>query len=262
MFTSSRQHESIPVNYRRCRLYRLSSCPRDAGRGLQGKGIRQLAPQVHGPEGKRPEYLPAEVELIVGEIRDPRAIEPALQGIDAVYHFVASVGVGQSMYQIADYTSVNNLGTATLCQVLIDRPVDRLIVASSMSINCEGLYQAADGSIRAAADRSVPQLRAADWEIRDEAGNPPTPVPTPEWEAPCLSSVYALSKYNQERVCLMMGRSYGMSAVALRFFNVYGPHQALSNPYSIVLSDFASHPLNQLSEVQEQRPAPFVEIER
>lgn len=169
--------------------------------GCKVRVFDNLTPQT------RPEYLPAEVELIVGEIRDPRAIEPALQGIDAVYHFVVSVGVGQSMYQIADYTSVNNLGTATLLQVLIDRPVERLIVASSMSIYCEGLYQAGDGSIRAAADRSVPQLRAADWEIRDEAGNRLTPVPTPEWKAPCLLSVYTLSKYDQGRLCLMVGRS-------------------------------------------------------
>ncbi len=212
--------------------------------GCKVRVLDNLTPQVHGPDRKRPEYLPAEAELIVGDIRDPHAIELALKGIDAVYHFVASVGVGQSMYQIADYTSVNNLGTATLLQVLIDRPVERLIVASSMSIYGEGLYKAADGSIRAAVDRSVEQLRAADWEIRDEAGNPLTPMPTPEWKTPYLSSVYALSKYDQERLCLMVARNYGMSAVALRFFNVYGPHQALSNPYTGVLSNFASRLLN------------------
>ncbi|MDQ6678657.1 MAG: NAD-dependent epimerase/dehydratase family protein, partial [Acidobacteriota bacterium] len=164
--------------------------------------------------------------------------------IDSVYHFVAAVGVGQSMYQIADYTSVNNLGTATLLQVLIDRPVQRLIVASSMSIYGEGLYRASDGTVRPAADRTVGQLKAGDWEIRDEAGNPLTPLPTPETKTPCLSSVYALSKYDQERLCLMVGRTYKIPAVALRFFNVYGPNQALSNPYTGVLSNFASRLLN------------------
>ncbi len=212
--------------------------------GYRVRVLDSLIPQVHGPEQARPDYLPDDVELVVGDIRDEQAIERALHGIDAVYHFVASVGVGQSMYRIADYTSVNNMGTATLLQVLIDRPVQRLIVASSMSIYGEGLYLAGDGSVRAAADRSVEQLRAGDWEIRDESGNPLTPVPTPEWKTPCLSSVYALSKYDQERLCLLMGRNYGMSTVALRFFNVYGPHQALSNPYTGVLSNFASRLLN------------------
>ena len=175
--------------------------------GYKVRVLDSLIPQVHGPNRARPEYLPDDVELIIGDIRDTQTVERALTGIDAVYHFVAAVGVGQSMYQIADYTSVNSLGTATLLQVLIDRPVERLIVASSMSIYCQGPYQAADGSIRAAADRSVPQLRAADWEIRDEAGNRLTPVPTPEWKAPCLLSVYTLSKYDQGRLCLMVGRS-------------------------------------------------------
>ena len=212
--------------------------------GYRVRAFDNLTPQVHGPGQKRPEYLPDDVELIRGDIRDGHAVERALDGIDAVYHFVASVGVGQSMYQIADYTSVNNLGTATLLQVLIDHRVERLIVASSMSIYGEGLYRAADGTVRAAVDRSVEQLKAGDWEVRDETGQPLTPVATPEWKTPCLSSIYALSKYDQERMCLMMGRTYGIPAVALRFFNVYGPHQALSNPYTGVLSNFASRLMN------------------
>ncbi len=107
------------------------------------------------------------------------------------------------------------------------------------------------GAYGAAADRSVEQLRAGDWEVRDETGETLTPVATPETKSPCLSSVYALSKYDQERLCLMVGRAYGMPAVALRFFNVYGPHQALSNPYTGVLSNFASRLLN------GQRPVIF-----
>ena len=212
--------------------------------GYKVRVFDNLTPQVHGSGQKRPGYLSKDVELITGDIRDAEAISRALDGIDSVYHFVAAVGVGQSMYQIADYTSVNNLGTATLLQVLIERRVERLIVASSMSIYGEGLYRAADGSVRAAADRSVEQLKAGRWEVCDETGEQLTPVPTPEWKTPCLSSVYALSKYDQERLCLMMGRAYRIDAVALRFFNVYGPHQALSNPYTGVLSNFASRVMN------------------
>ena len=98
------------------------------------KALDNLSPQVHGPERQRPNYLSPEVELIVGDVRDKEAVTRALAGVDAVYHFAASVGVGQSMYQIADYTSVNNVGTAVLLEALADRPVERLIVASSMSI--------------------------------------------------------------------------------------------------------------------------------
>lgn len=224
--------------------------------GYQVRVLDSLTPQVHGPGRKRPDYLPEDAELIVGDIRDEATVRRALKGIDAVYHFVASVGVGQSMYQISDYTSVNNLGTATLLQILTEKPVSRLIVASSMSVYGEGLYRAADGSIRMAVDRTIEQLRAGDWEIRDETGEILTPLPTPETKTPCLSSVYALSKYDQERLCLMVGRAYGMAAVALRFFNVYGPHQALSNPYTGVLSNFASRLLN------GQRPVIFEDGEQ
>ncbi len=212
--------------------------------GYRVRVLDSLIPQVHGPGRKRPGYLHEDVELMAGDIRDDAALKRALKGVDAVYHFVASVGVGQSMYQIKDYTSVNNLGTATLLQVLIDCPVSRLVVASSMSVYGEGLYRARSGEIRAAADRTLEQLRAGDWEVRDEAGEPLVPVATPETKTPCLSSVYALSKYDQERLCLMVGRTYNIPSVALRFFNVYGPNQALSNPYTGVLSNFASRLLN------------------
>jgi dTDP-L-rhamnose 4-epimerase len=213
-------------------------------RGCRVRAFDNLSPQVHGPGQKRPSYLDREVELIVADIRDSAALKRALRNIDAVFHFVAAVGVGQSMYQITEYTSINNLGAATLLQVLAEQPVERLIVASSMSIYGEGLYRAADGTVRAATERSVAQLRRGDWEIRDESGEPLIPAPTPETKPPCLASVYALSKYDQERMCLMIGRAYDIPVVALRFFNVYGPYQALSVPYTGVLSNFASRLLN------------------
>jgi len=148
------------------------------------------------------------------------------------------------MYQIAEYTSVNNLGTATLLQALSQRPVETLVVASSMSIYGEGLYRNSDGAIEAGGNRSLEQLKMAEWEIKDSRGRPLVPLPTPESKPPVLASVYALSKYDQERLCLMLGRAYGIPTVALRFFNTYGPNQALSNPYTGVLSNFASRVLN------------------
>jgi dTDP-L-rhamnose 4-epimerase len=148
------------------------------------------------------------------------------------------------MYDIVKYTKTNNLGTATLLEELIKRPVGRLLVASSMSIYGEGLYRRRDGTLRAGHERSLEQLKQGDWEVRDIDGEPLHPVPTPETKTPTLASVYALSKYDQERLCLIFGRAYHIPTVALRFFNVYGPRQALSNPYTGVLAIFAARLLN------------------
>ncbi|HEY7388639.1 MAG TPA: NAD-dependent epimerase/dehydratase family protein, partial [Bryobacteraceae bacterium] len=154
------------------------------------------------------------------------------------------VGVGQSMYQIAEYTSVNCWGTAVLLEELSAHPVDRLVVASSMSIYGEGLYRDADGKCRTPSERTLRQLMSGDWEMKDEQGRRLSPVPTPEDKPPALTSVYALSKFSQEKTCLMLGRAYSIPVVALRFFNTYGPNQALSNPYTGVLSNFASRVMN------------------
>lgn len=203
-----------------------------------------LLPQVHGPDAKRPSYLAAEVELIVGDVRDPTAVQQALRGVDVVYHLAAAVGVGQSMYEVAHYTSVNNLGTAVLLQALADSPVERLIVASSMSIYGEGAYRSLDGQMVTAGERPLEQLQEGRWEVSDEAGRPLEPVATPETKTPVASSVYALSKYDQERLSLIVGGAYHIPTVALRFFNAYGPRQALGNPYTGVLAIFSSQYLN------------------
>jgi dTDP-L-rhamnose 4-epimerase len=213
-------------------------------RGHRVRALDMLAPQVHGSAAVRPEYLDDDVELVRGDVRDAEAVRRALAGVDAVYHFAAAVGVGQSMYEIEHYTSANNLGTAVLLQALIERPVQRLIVASSMSLYGEGLYRRADGALVGGTDRGLDQLRRGVWELRDEHGEVLLPVPTPETKAPSLSSIYALSKYDQERMTLMIGRAYNIPTVALRFFNVFGTRQALSNPYTGVLAIFASRLLN------------------
>jgi dTDP-L-rhamnose 4-epimerase len=212
--------------------------------GHSVRALDNLCPQVHGDDCQRPSYLNKEVELQRGDVRDKDAVEKALSGVDAVVHLVALVGVGQSMYQVSDYTSVNNLGTAVLLESLIKKPVQKILVASSMSIYGEGLYRTATGSQVEGTSRPVEQLRSHDWETKDTDGGVLTPIATPEWKRPDLASVYALSKYDQEQLCLLIGRAYNIPAVALRFFNVYGPNQALSNPYTGVLAIFASRLLN------------------
>jgi dTDP-L-rhamnose 4-epimerase len=226
-------------------------------RGHRVRVLDNLDSQVHGENRRRPDYLDDDVELVNGDIRDAAAVARALQGIDTIFHLAACVGVGQSMYDVARYTDVNNRGTAVLLQALIEKPVERLIVASSMSIYGEGLYRAADGAVVAGVERSIEQLRGREWELRKNGHGTLIPIATPESKPPSLASVYALSKFDQERLCLLIGRAYGISTVALRFFNVYGTRQALSNPYTGVLAIFASRLLNDrpplVNEDGEQR---------
>lgn len=213
-------------------------------RGYRVRALDNLSSQVHGFGHKRPGYLSSEVELIVGDIRDPAAVRKSLNAVDAVFHFAAAVGVGQSMYEVSKYTSTNDLGTAVLLEGIVESRVERLVVASSMSLYGEGLYRSCNGDIRTGGNRPLEQLRLAQWDLQDEHGHRLTPVPTPETKAPEIASVYALSKYVQERMCLMLGRAYDIPTTALRFFNIYGPRQALSNPYTGVLAIFASRLLN------------------
>src|SRR5215208_1391126 len=214
-------------------------------RGHRVRALDNLSPQVHGENSGRPTYLHDQVELVRGDVRG------ALKGVDVVYHLAAAVGVGQSMYEIAQYTAINNLGTAVLLEALTADPVSRLIVASSMSLYGEGLYHCRDGTVCTGEERDLEQLRDGEWEVRNAAGEVLTPVPTPESKLPSLASVYALSKSDQERMCLMIGRAYGIPTTALRFFNVFGTRQALSNPYTGVLAIFASRLLN------DKRPTVF-----
>jgi dTDP-L-rhamnose 4-epimerase len=209
------------------------------------RALDNLAEQVHGPDALRPAYLAPEVELVQGDVRDKAAVRSALDGVDAVFHLAAMVGVGQSMYQLADYTSCNNLGTAVLLEALVEHPVARLVIASSMSLYGEGFYKDGKGRLVPGRERDRAQLLAHDWELRGDDGSVLQPVPTDESKPPCLSSLYALSKYDQERMGLMVGQAYGIPTVALRFFNVYGPRQALSNPYTGVLAIFAARYLNE-----------------
>jgi dTDP-L-rhamnose 4-epimerase len=212
--------------------------------GYNVRVLDSLAPQVHGPDAKRPEYLAEDVELQVGDVRNPDAVKKALEGVDHVFHFAAVVGVGQSMYDIARYTDVNNVGTAVVLEALIEKPVKRLVIASSMSLYGEGLYKRPDGTVAEAKERPLEQLKAGDWQVRDEEGNVLTPEPTPEWKTPQNPSIYALSKYDQEKMCHMIGKAYDIPTVALRFFNAFGTRQALSNPYTGVLAIFGSRFLN------------------
>jgi dTDP-L-rhamnose 4-epimerase len=212
-------------------------------RGNQVRVLDSLIEQVHG-DIERPAALHPDVELIRADVRNGDAVAKALKGIDSVIHLAAEVGVGQSMYEVERYTSVNDVGTAVLFEKLIANPVRRVVTASSMSIYGEGLYRDADGNFVEDAERTTLRDGQQNWEPTDTQGRPLTPVATPEWKRPNLASIYALNKYVQERTTFIMSKPYGMEGTCLRLFNVYGPGQALSNPYTGVLAIFASRLLN------------------
>jgi dTDP-L-rhamnose 4-epimerase len=210
--------------------------------GARVRILDVLKEQVHGAAGRFPAHLHPEVETLAGDIRDAQAVRRALDGVTHVYHFAAAVGVGQSMYEIEHYTDVNNRGTAVLLEALLQHPVQRLVVASSMSVYGEGLYRRGSTSFEPPL-RAREQLSRGKWDLEDERGAF-EPVATPETKHTAPASVYALSKLDQEQLCLMFGAAYNVPTVALRFFNVYGPQQSLSNPYTGVLAIFASRCLN------------------
>lgn len=214
--------------------------------GYHVRVLDNLCPQVHGYLDAPPDYLSKDVEFIFGDVRNTEIVNYALKNIDAIFHLAASVGVGQSMYEIERYTQQNSLGTACLCQCLIDNHHDirKLIVASSMSIYGEGLYIDQKNHLIGNTWRTLDQLKKSQWDPLDENGAPLQPLPTPETKQPNLASIYALTKYDQERMCLITGNAYNIPTVALRFFNVYGTRQSLSNPYTGVLAIFASRLLN------------------
>jgi len=195
-------------------------------------------------QAARPVHLDPEVELIVGDIRDPETVGRALKGVDAVCHLASAVGANQSMYQLGAYTSINTLGTAVLLDALVHHPVERLVVGSSQIVYGEGMYASPNGAPIHVSERSPCQLQAGEWEVRGEDGEALAPIPTTETKPLSLTSIYALSKFDQENMCLMMGRCYGLPTVVLRVFNVYGPRQILLNPYVGVVSVFASRMIN------------------
>jgi dTDP-L-rhamnose 4-epimerase len=202
--------------------------------------LDNLSEQVHGSATVS---LPPDIELLRGDIRDPETTSAALKGVDGVVHLAAEVGVGQSMYEIARYVGVNDLGTAVLLEQLIRNPVERLVVASSMSVYGEGRYTTEDGTPVRSVRRGVGR-NALGWDPVSPDGSRLIPVPTDEDKEPDLASIYALTKYSQERSCLIIGANYGIETVALRLFNVFGPGQALSNPYTGVLANFGARLLN------------------
>jgi dTDP-L-rhamnose 4-epimerase len=216
-------------------------------RGYEVVVYDNLTPQVHGATRERPAYLDPRAGLVVADIRDRAALSEALSSADVVLHEAAAVGVGQSMYDVVSYVDVNVMGTALLCELLARgrHRVKKVLVASSMSNYGEGRYVCAAHGPQAPRPRPKAQLEARDWEVRCPACQRPlAPAPTDEEKPLQPTSVYATTKRDQEELVLNVCRAYGIPAVAFRYFNIYGPRQALSNPYTGVAAIFSSRLLN------------------
>jgi dTDP-L-rhamnose 4-epimerase len=214
--------------------------------------LDNLEPQVHGglrESGKKPDYLNPEADFILGDIRDKDVVSRALEGIGVVFHEAALVGVGQSMYDIDRYTSVNAFGTAVLLNAIINmkqRP-RKMIVASSMSIYGEGAYNCSIHHEVFPKLRENAQFLEKDWDMhcpKPGCTEHLTPWPTNEEKPLYPTSIYAINKRDHEEMFLAVGRAYNIPVVALRYFNTYGPRQALSNPYTGVAAIFSSRLLN------------------
>jgi len=206
-----------------------------------------LEPQVHGDSQKTPEYLNKECEFIKGDVRNRDKLKKALKDREIVFHQAAVVGVGQSMYEINKYTEANILGTSNLLHILANENhrVEKLIIASSMSVYGEGKYSCGDCGMIYPKLRPLSQLKRGEWKMRCPLCNQEVQsLPTDENKPLYPTSVYAISKRAQEEMCLTIGRAYQIPTVALRYFNVYGTRQALSNPYTGVAAIFSSRILN------------------
>ncbi len=215
-------------------------------RGHRLRILDSLVEQVHGQVV--PPHLNTQAEFIKADVCDGEAVSKALDGIDVVYHQAAEVGVGQSMYEIVRYVKANDLGTAVLLEEMIKRPrqFKKMVVASSMSIYGEGAYRCDTCNVKINPFlRPNEQLAAHDWEFGcKKCGGLLEPVGTPEDKPLFPTSVYAVTKQDQEQYCLAVGRAYKIPTVAFRYFNVYGMRQALSNPYTGICAIFSSRLMN------------------
>jgi len=226
-------------------------------RGYRVRILDSLVSQVH--EDGPPKHLNPAAEFIQGDVCDASVVEKAMEGINVVFHEAAEVGVGQSMYKVDRYVRANDLGTAVLLESVIKRrnEIKKLIVASSMSIYGEGAYHCANCGLVYPQLREEKQLLDRRWEMEcARCQIALSPAATREDKPLFPTSIYAITKQDQEQFCLVVGRAYGIPTVALRYFNVYGPRQALSNPYTGVCAIFSSRLLN------NQRPLIFEDGEQ
>ncbi len=219
----------------------------------QGHDVRifdNLTHQVH--QGKLPGYLNKRAEFIKRDVSDYSSLKKAIEGIEFIFHFAARVGIGQSMYQVKDFVEANTIGTANLMDILANtnHNIKKLIVAGSFTIYGEGSYKCQNCGIVEPKLRSEEQLKNKEWEMNcPKCGKTAVPVPITEEKSPNPTSIYAITKKDQEDICMSIGKSYGIPTVVLRYPLVYGPRQSLNNPYTGVITIFINRLMNNKSPV-------------
>jgi len=199
-----------------------------------------LDPRVHGLGYSRPPNVHREAELVVGDLRNADLLQRALERVEVVFHLAARIGLTDARAAGDGFCSVNSVGTKVLMRAIASQSVRRVILTSSMRVYGEGLYRDPGGLPTTPPWRSPEQLDAGRWEPLGPRGEPLVAAATPESTAPCFDSTYALSKYDQEWIVRSLGSSYGIEAVVLRLFNVYGPEQPMTHPYSRIFITFAA----------------------
>lgn len=215
--------------------------------GYNVRVLDNLSENIHPLGTERPANLPLEAEFIKGDLRNRELVEQALDLVDFVIHLGSIEGVSTSMFKIHDYTDNNCAGTSVLLEVINGKKIKHLIIASSMAVYGEGLYLDGAGNKIQDAHRNPLDLEIRKWNISGKYQEDLLPVPTPENKCVFPQSVYGLSKYYQETLCLLSGNTYNYPVTVLRFFNIYGPGQSLSNPSGDVLAKFGARLLNNVS---------------
>jgi dTDP-L-rhamnose 4-epimerase len=209
--------------------------------------LDNLSKQIHGehPETESPLYLGIKdrVRFVLGSVCDPTAWDEVLPGQEAIVHLAAETGTGQSMYEIKRYVDVNIGGTALMLDLLTNgkHQVKKVVVASSRSIYGEGKYRSEALGVIYPGARKDEDMRAGRFDpLCPQTGAPLALMPTDEESKIHPSSVYGITKQNQEQMVMTVCGSIGIGATALRYQNVYGPGQSLSNPYTGILSIFST----------------------
>lgn len=218
-------------------------------KGYRVRIFDSLEKQVH--QGKKPKYLNKKAQFVKGDVRDYEALKKAVKGIDAIFHLASAVGVGQSNYEIKRYSDINIGGNANLLDILVNSKhvVKKLITVSSMTGLGEGNYKCKKCGIVRPPLREETQLKKHLWEpICPNCKSSIFPMPTDEKATEYPNSVYAITKKAQQDISLLFGKTYNVPTVVLRLFNVYGPRQSLSNPYTGVTAIF-------ISRIKNNQPA-------
>jgi dTDP-L-rhamnose 4-epimerase len=215
--------------------------------GYRVRVFDNLEPQVHGLKPKKPDYVNAQAEFVKGDVRDAKQLEKAVADVDVVFHEASAVGSGQSLLEVSKYVAVNSLGTANLLQILIKKRmrIKKLIVASSMSVYGEGKYLCSRCGVVYPQLRSTRQMKLGVWEMKcPNCSADVSPLAIDEEKPLAPTTIYGITKRDQENLTMTAAEAFDIPAVCLRYFTVYGPRQSLSNPYAGILAIFVSRILD------------------